>query len=59
MRDTYDALCGLIASFCLVEKWATWDELVEAPERGSVAKQLTAELIAKYSVRTVTLANKP
>ncbi len=59
VRDTYDVLCGLIASFRLVEKWATWDELVEAPERGSVAKQLTAELIAKYSVCTVTLVNKP
>ena len=59
MHDTYDVLCGLIASFRLVEKWATWDELVEAPDRGSVPKQLTAELIAKYSVRTVTPANKP
>ena len=59
VRDTYDALCGLIASFRLVEKWATWDELVEAPETGSVPKQLSEELIAKYNIRTVTLANKP
>ena len=59
VRDTYDALCGLIASFHLVEKWAIWDELVEAPETGSVPKQLNEELMAKYNVRTVTLANKP
>ena len=59
VRDTYDALCGLIASFRLVEKWATWDELVEAPETGSVPKQLNEELIEKYNVCTVTLANKP
>jgi len=59
VRDTYDALCGLIASFRLVEKWATWDELVEAPETGSVPKQLNEELIEKYNVCTITLANKP
>ena len=59
VRDTYDALCGLIASFRLVEKWATWDELVEAPETGSVPKQLKEEIIQKYNVRIVTLENKP
>ena len=59
MRDTYDALCGLIASFRLVEKWATWDELVEAPETGSVPKQLNEALIEKYNVCTVTPTNKP
>jgi hypothetical protein len=59
MHDTYDALCGLITSFCLVEKWATWDELMEAPETGSVPKQLNEELIEKYTICTVTLANKP
>jgi len=59
VRETYDALCGLIASFRLVEKWATWDELVEAPETGSVPKQLNEELIEKYNVCTVILVNKP
>jgi hypothetical protein len=58
MRDTYDALCGLIASFRLVEKWATWDKLVEVPETGSVPKQLNEELMVKYNVRHVTLAKK-
>jgi len=59
MCDTYDALCGLITSFRLVEKWATWDELVEPPETGSVPKQLNEELFEKYNICTVTLANKP
>ena len=58
VRDTYDALCVLIASFCLVEKWATWDELVEAPETFSVPNQLNNELIQRYNVHT-TLVNKP
>ena len=52
VHDTYDALCGLIATFRLVEKWAIWDGLVEAPETGSVPKQLNGELMAKYIVRT-------
>jgi hypothetical protein len=57
-RDTYDALCGLIASFRLVEKWATWDKRVEVPETGSTPKQLNEELFTKYTVRSVTLANE-
>jgi hypothetical protein len=59
VRDTYDALCGLIASFRLVEKWATWDKLVEAPETGSVPKQLNEELVVKYNVCRLTLVKNP